>query len=200
MQQAACARRKTRKNNPRNIAAPKSPPPSTCIFFVLETPYVLSSCYERRRRYIRQGDCATHRAATYLPAGVEGVRAYASRSLLQISAGLQSLATNEDWWWKKYIQVGFVKSNTRLAWSGELLTYSDQLTPWFSGGGSINDGSGGDGWALGGKIGRQSPLHRVHGDCSGPTNSKMKTDGNTNSRRTQTRPQNPLQPGDRDQL
>ena len=97
-----------------------------CFFLVLETPYGPESCYEHQRRYVRHGDCATHRAATRLPAGIEGVRTHASTSLLRTSAGVLCLASNGDWWWTmcsnaleawKTIEVGFVRSKVRLAWA-----------------------------------------------------------------------------------
>ena len=39
----------------------------------------------------------SHRAATHLPAGIEGVRTHASISLLRVSAGVLCLASNDGW-------------------------------------------------------------------------------------------------------
>ena len=63
-----------------------------------------------------------------------------------------------------------MRSKIRLgAWAVSYFT--DQLmTPYFSGGSTINGALGGDRWArvLGGQIGWLSePLHRVDADCSG---------------------------------
>ena len=48
-------------------------------------------------RYVRLGEFVTHRAATHLLAGIEGVRIHASTSLLRVSAGVLCLASNGDW-------------------------------------------------------------------------------------------------------
>ena len=58
--------------------------------------------YELQRRYVRHGDCATQRAATHLPAGIDRVRTHASTSLLRMSAGILCLTSNGDWWWTMY--------------------------------------------------------------------------------------------------
>ena len=86
--------------------------------------------------------------------------------------------------------------------------FTDQLTPWFSDGSTINSTPGEDRWAqvLGGEIGWLSdPLRRVHAGCSetGSTNEFE----NANSwkarnkfRPTENTPRNSQPPGDRDQL
>ena len=115
--------KKTKKKKSRRT---QTTPASKRIFLVLEPPYGPASCHEHQRRYVRHGDCATHRAATRLPAGIEGVRTHASTSLLRTSAGVLCLASNGDWWWTmcsnaleawKTIEVGFVRSKVRLAWA-----------------------------------------------------------------------------------
>ena len=98
-------------------------PASKCTFLVLETPYGPANCHGHQRRYARHGDCATHRAATHLPAGIEGVRTRASTSLLSMSAGVLCLASNGHWCRTticalgacKNTTVGFVRSKIRLA-------------------------------------------------------------------------------------
>ena len=63
-----------------------------------------------------------------------------------------------------------MRSKARLtAWAVRYFT-DQQMTPYFSGGSTVNGTLGGDRWArvLGGQIGRLSePRHRVNADCSG---------------------------------
>ena len=75
-----------------------------------------------------------------------------------------------------------VGSKIRLAsWLSCVIYFTDQLlTPYFSGGSTLNGTPGGDGWArvLGGQIGwLLEPLHRFDADCSGSMNLKMQTHG-----------------------
>ena len=73
----------------------------------------------------------------------------------------------------------YVEAIRLAAWAVSYCT--DQLmTPYFSGGSTINGTPGGYRWArvLGGQISWLSvPLHRVDLDCSGSTNLKMQTPG-----------------------
>ena len=67
--------------------------------------------------YIGHGDCATHRAPTHLPAGIEGVSTHASLSLLRMSTGVLCLAHNGDWrsrTLKKYLKC----ESTRMDGTG----------------------------------------------------------------------------------
>ena len=66
-------------------------------FLVPETPSGLASCYQHQRRYDRHAECATHRAATHLPVGIEGVKTDASTPPLRMSAGVLCLASNDGW-------------------------------------------------------------------------------------------------------
>ena len=54
-------------------------------------------CFKHHRRYVEDGDCATYRAPTHRPVGIEGIRTHASTSLLRLSAGVLWLASNRDW-------------------------------------------------------------------------------------------------------
>ena len=58
-----------------------------------------------KRQYVRHAKCPSHREATHLPAGIEGVRTHASISLLRTSAGVLCVASNGDWCWKKLLKL-----------------------------------------------------------------------------------------------
>ena len=57
----------------------------------------IQRCIYTKKRYVRHPECATHRAATHVPAGIEGVGTHASTSLLRVSAGVFGLASNGGW-------------------------------------------------------------------------------------------------------
>ena len=80
-------------------------PASKCNLLVLVSTYEPASRYKHQSRHVGHGDCATHRVATHLPAGIEGVRKHASISLLRTSAGDSCLASNGDWCWKKIFKL-----------------------------------------------------------------------------------------------
>ena len=96
LQQAVCVRRKKTKKNHEIPPHPKHTRLKN-IFLVLETPYGPASCYEQQRPYVRHAECAIHRAAAHLPAGIEGVIIHASTSLLRMSTGVLCLASNDHW-------------------------------------------------------------------------------------------------------
>ena len=86
-----------------------------------------------------------------------------------------------------------------------MIYFTDELmTPYFSGGSTLNGTPGGDRWArvLCGQIGWLSePLDRVDADCSGCTNFKTWLPAKQEKiRPTQNTPLNPQQPDDRDHL
>ena len=62
-------------------------------FFFLETPYGhAQGC--TKRRCVQHAECATHRVATHLPAGIEGDRTHSSTSLLRVC---RSALFREQW-------------------------------------------------------------------------------------------------------
>ena len=99
-----------------------------------------------------------------------------------------------------------VGSEIRLvSWLGCVIYFTDQLmTPYFSGGCTLNGTPGGDRWGrvLCEEIGWLSePLHRFDAVCSGSTNLNCKLMESTKkSRPTKNTPRNVHQPRDRDHL
>ena len=96
-----------------------------------------------------------------------------------MSTGVFFLASKCDWRsrsLKKTLRLhSLVGSKIRLAsWLGCVIYFTDRLmTPYFSGGCTVNGTPGGDRWArvLRGQIGWLSdPLRRVHAGCSWSTN------------------------------
>ena len=110
--------------------------------------------------------------------GSEHVPLYPSCVRLPESSVSRANATGVLKVLKKLVEVALVGSKIRLAsWLGCVIYFTDQLmTPYFSGGSTLNGTPGGDRWArvLCGQIGWLSePLHRVDAECSGCTNLKM---------------------------
>ena len=98
----AAGRVRSKKKKNEKKKSPKScrtqnTPVLKCIFLVVETPYGYSRLQHAKKRYVRHAECATHRAATHLPAGMEGVRTHDLTSLLRMSARVLCLASNGDW-------------------------------------------------------------------------------------------------------
>ena len=125
------------ENNTENLAAPKTHQPQDAFVLVLETPSGPASCYEHQIRYVRNGDCATHRAATHLPAGIDGVRIHALISLLRMSAGVLCFASAMATGRGRCVVV-LSKLEKSLKWLGEVEdqiglgwrnTHTDQLMP-----------------------------------------------------------------------
>jgi len=106
------------ENNTENLAAPKTHQPQDAFVLVLETPSGPASCYEHQMRYVRNGDCATHRAATHLPAGIDRVRIHALISLLRMSAGVLCFASNGDWSWTMCCRAVEAWKIIEVAWWG----------------------------------------------------------------------------------
>ena len=59
-----------------------------------------------KRRYVRQAECATHRAAMHLAAGIEGVKTRASTSVARVFAGVLCLASNGHHWCRMVRALG----------------------------------------------------------------------------------------------
>ena len=98
-------------------------PASKCICLVLETPYGPASCYEHQRRYVRHGDCVTHRASVHPPPGLRGsehMPRHPSCGCLPECSVSRAMATGvgpcalEAW---KITDVGLVMLTIRLAWA-----------------------------------------------------------------------------------
>ena len=76
----------------------------------------MQGCSNTKMRYVGHVECATHRAATHTPAGIEGVRTHASAFLLRVFAGVLCLASNGDWCSRslKFLEVGRLEDQTGL--------------------------------------------------------------------------------------
>ena len=117
------------------------------------------------------------------PRWIEGVRTHTSTYLLRMSTGVFFLASNGEWRSRRLKScldcTREVEGQT--GWLGCVISFTDQLmTPYFSGGSTLNGTTGGDRWARvpGGQIGYLSePLHRLDAECSGSTSLKMQTHG-----------------------
>ena len=81
-----------RHKNKQEIAPHLQHPRLKKHFFSCRNPmYLLATTYDQHQGlYVGRAYGATHRAATYLPVGIEGGRTHASTSLMRVSAGVVS--------------------------------------------------------------------------------------------------------------
>ena len=112
----------------RNPAAPKTHPLENALFWFWKLSMDIQGCSNTKRRHVRHAECATHRAATHLPTGIEGVRTHASTSLLRVSAGVLCLASNGDWS-SRSLEKFLKLESPRIRSSWAVSYFTDQLTP-----------------------------------------------------------------------